>query len=67
MGQRGDGHATVRGHAHRRDADQAQYTASYAYDTLGRLTSGPLGAYGYDPNHFARGKRYRLGGVHGRL
>jgi RHS repeat-associated protein len=25
----------------------AQYTQSFAYDTLGRLTSGPLGAYTY--------------------
>ena len=29
----------------------ANYTASFAYDRLGRLTSGPLGAYTYDPNH----------------
>jgi RHS repeat-associated protein len=25
----------------------AAYTQSFAYDTMGRLTSGPLGAYGY--------------------
>lgn len=30
----------------------AQYTASYSYDTLGRLTSAPLGSYTYgDPTH----------------
>ena len=30
----------------------AQYTASYGYDTLGRLTSAPLGSYTYgDPAH----------------
>ena len=39
-------------HAHRRALTSAQYTASYSYDTLGRLTSAPLGSYTYgDPNH----------------
>jgi YD repeat-containing protein len=30
----------------------AQYTATYTYDTLDRLTSSPVGSYTYgDPNH----------------
>jgi len=29
----------------------AEYTQSFAYDTLGRLTSGPLGTYSYGDSH----------------
>ena len=29
----------------------AAYSQTFAYDLLGRMTSGPLGSYSYDPNH----------------
>ena len=44
---RSEWHAVMWCFAHRRQPERANYTQTFAYDTLDRLTSGPLGSYTY--------------------